>query len=333
MTGNDPAERVNASWRLASTPIRFTTTKRSGYLSVRAAPLDARRRAAPKSFTRGLGATAVQPQRRVVLVTGCSTGIGREAVTHLAQAGFLVVATARKAADVAGLAVPGSVEAETLDVTKAADRERVVAAAIKRHGRIDALVNNAGFGAVAAAEETTPDLMRRMFDTNLFGAHELTRLVLPHMRRQGHGRVVNVSSLSGHIAVPMMSAYCATKFALRAMTQAMDVEVRGFGVRAVLVEPGFVRTGFGSRSTKETLATVADRDASPYARFHAVWARRREGSHGAPASAIAHCIVRACSDRRPRMHYYAPFHAKMYNLAKRLLPDAWLMAAVARKFR
>lgn len=276
---------------------------------------------------------AVQPQRPVALVTGCSTGIGREAVTHLAKAGFLVVATARKAEAILDLAAPGSVETDVLDVTSPADRERVVAGILRRHGRIDALVNNAGWGAVAAAEETTPDLLQRMFDTNVFGAHELSRLALPQMRRQGSGRIVNVSSVSGHIAVPMMSAYCATKFALRAITLAMDVEVRGFGIRAVLVEPGFVRTGFGQRSTIETLATVADRDASPYARFHARWARRRARSHGAPPTVIAQCIVRACTAKRPRIHYFAPLHAKALNLVKRWLPDSWLQAAVARPFR
>lgn len=269
----------------------------------------------------------------VVLVTGCSTGIGRVAVGHLADAGFLVVATARKLADVADLVAPGRVEAEALDVTSAADRRRVVEAILRRHGRLDALVNNAGWGAVAAAEETTPELMQRMFDTNLFGAHELTRLALPHMRRQGHGRIVNVSSVSGHIAVPMMSAYCATKFALRALTLAMDVEVRPHGVRAVLVEPGFVRTGFGQRSTRETQAAVADLAASPYARFHARWARRRSGSHGCDPSVIARSIVRACKARRPRVHYFQPLHAKALNVLKRTLPDSWFQAGLGRYFR
>ncbi|HJQ92712.1 MAG TPA: SDR family oxidoreductase [Candidatus Thermoplasmatota archaeon] len=269
----------------------------------------------------------------VALVTGCSTGIGREAVGQLAEAGFLVVATARQAADIADLAAPGRVETEVLDVTKAADRKRVVAAVLRRHGRIDALVNNAGWGVVAAAEETTPELMQRIFDTNLFGLHELTRLVLPAMREAGRGRVVNVSSLSGHIAVPMMSAYCATKFALRALTLAMDVEVRPHGLRAVLVEPGFVKTGFGARSTKETLAAVADRGASPYAALHAKWAKRRAGSHGAAPGKVARCIVKACRARRPRIHYYVPLHGKVLNLLKRWLPDAWWTAYFVSRSR
>lgn len=275
---------------------------------------------------------AVQQAKPVVLVTGCSTGIGREAVGHLARAGCLVVATARRATDIADLAAPGQVETEVLDVTSAKDRQRVIEAVLRRHGRIDALVNNAGFGAVAAAEETTPDLMQRLFETNVFGLHELTRLVLPAMRHQGSGRIVNVSSVSGHIAVPMMSAYCATKFALRALTLAMDVEVRPLGLRAVLVEPGFVRTGFGARSTQETMAVVGDREGSPYARFHARWARRRKAGHGAPPATVARAIVKACTDRRPRVHYFVPMHAKVYNVLKRLVPDSWFQRGLRAKF-
>jgi NAD(P)-dependent dehydrogenase (short-subunit alcohol dehydrogenase family) len=269
----------------------------------------------------------------VALVTGCSTGIGREAVLHLRRAGFLVVATARKAEAIAELAAAGDVETDVLDVTSDADRRRVVAAVLARHGRVDALVNNAGWGAVVSSEETAPDLMLRMFDTNVFGAHELARLVLPPMRRQGSGRIVNVASVAGHVAVPMMGSYCATKFALRALTQAMDVEVRGFGVRALLVEPGFIRTRFGERSAAETGAAVADPAASPYARFYRRWAKRRAGDHGAHPRVVARAIVRACASAAPRFHSFVPLHAKAANVLKRLLPDSALSLAMRAYFR
>ena len=270
--------------------------------------------------------------RPVVLVTGCSGGIGHATALHLHAQGCIVVATARRPEAIADLAEAG-MEVEALDVTHEADRRRVVAAVMARHGRIDAVVNNAGFGAIAAAEETTPDLLQRMFDTNLFGGHELTRLALPIMRDQGHGRIVNVSSVAGHIPIPMQSAYCATKFALRAMTMVMDVEVRDFGIRACLIEPGWVNTDFGKRSTKETQQTVRDGAAGPYARFHDKWARRRaKGGHGAPPERIAEAIGHACLAKRPRMHYFEPFHAKAFNVAKRVLPDAVLMHQIRRKF-
>jgi NAD(P)-dependent dehydrogenase (short-subunit alcohol dehydrogenase family) len=277
-------------------------------------------------------APAARP-KPVVLVTGCSTGIGRETVAHLRGAGFLVVATARKLAAVQDLAHAGDVEIDTLDVTSPGDRKRVVEAVLARHGRIDALVNNAGWGAVAAMEETTPELLQRMFETNVFGAHELTRLVLPTMRRQGHGRIVNVASVAGHIAVPMMGAYCATKFALRAMTLALDVEIRSFGLRACLVEPGFIKTQFGSRATVETQATVADPRHSPYSKFYARWAQRRAGDHGAHPRVIARRIVHACAAANPRLHSFAPLHAKAANLLKRWVPDAVMSAGMRAYFR
>lgn len=271
--------------------------------------------------------------RPVVLVTGCSTGIGREAVAHLRKAGFLVVATARRLDAIADLAAPGEVEVDALDVTVAAERARVVAAILVRHGRIDALVNNAGWGAVAAAEETTPELMQRMFDTNVFAAHELARLVLPPMRKAGGGRIVNVASVAGHIAVPLMGAYCATKFALRALTQAMDAEVRPFGVRALLIEPGFIKTKFGERASTETRAAVSDPRASPYAAMYRRWAKRRAGDHGAHPRVIARAIVHACASQSPRFHNFAPLHAKSANLLKRLLPDSVLSAGMRLYFR
>jgi len=278
---------------------------------------------------------ALPPDRPkpVVLVTGCSTGIGREAVAHLRKAGFLVVATARKADAIADLAAPGEVECDVLDVTSEPDRRRVVDGVLARHGRVDALVNNAGWGAMAAMEDTSPELMRRMFETNVVAINELARLVLPGMRARGSGRIVNVASVAGHIAVPGLGTYSATKFALRAMTMAMDAEVRRFGVRAVLIEPGFIKTRFGVRASAETRQAIADPAASPYAAMYRRWAKRRAGDHGAHPRVIARRIVHACAAATPRFHNFAPFHAKAANVAKRLLPDAVLQAGLRGYFR
>lgn len=279
-------------------------------------------------------AARVPPSAKpVALVTGCSTGIGREAVGHLARAGFLVVATARRPESIQDLARPGEVEAERLDVTDAAQRQAVVEAVLARHGRIDALVNNAGFGAVLAIEDTGPEAMKAMFDTNVFGLHELTRLVLPAMRRQRSGRIVNVASIAGHVSVPMLGAYCATKFAVRALTQALDNEVRQFGIRAVLIEPGVIRTEFGNRSVAEHQAHVPDAEASPYAGLYRRWAHLRMLRGGAHPRIIARAIVRSCAAQTPRFHNFAPLSAKASNLAKRLLPDAVVNAGFRVYFR
>lgn len=279
-------------------------------------------------------------RRPVVIVTGCSTGIGREAVQHLRQAGFLVVATARRVDSILDLAARGECEAHRLDVTDASQRKALVDDIVARHGRIDALVNNAGFGAVLAVEDTTPEAMRTMFDTNVFGLHELTRLVLPHMRKQRSGRIVNVASVAGHVSVPLLGAYCATKFALRALTQALDNEVRQFGVRALLVEPGVIKTKFGDRSMSESrVAFGVHGDAkdhyagSPYESMYRRWERRRMLRGGAHPDVVAKAIVRACASHAPRFHNFAPLSAKATNLAKRLLPDSLIDAGMRSYFR
>lgn len=270
--------------------------------------------------------------RPVVLVTGCSSGIGREATVRLARAGAHVVATARRVETLDDLRGP-HVAAMALDVTDAAQCAAVVAAVLEAHGRIDALVNNAGFGVMTAVEDTDTDLLRRMLATNVEGPHALARLVLPGMRARGRGRIINVSSIAGHVAVPMMGAYCATKFALRALTQALHNEVRPFGVHAGLVEPGVIRTDFGARSLRELREAVPDPSASPYAPWYARWERMRASRGGAHPRTVARRIVHACLAQRPRFHYFSPLHAKVANVAKRLLPDAALHLGYRAWFR
>ncbi|MEK6984928.1 MAG: SDR family oxidoreductase [Candidatus Thermoplasmatota archaeon] len=257
----------------------------------------------------------------VVLVTGTSSGIGREAVAHLRSAGALVIATARKMDAIADLAAPGEVECLALDVTDDASRKAAVAEVLARHGRIDALVNNAGYGAMLAVEETPGDAMRRMYETNLFGPHELARLVLPTMRKQGTGRIVNVASIAGHVSVPLLGAYCSTKFALRALTQALNNEIRPLGLRAALIEPGVIKTNFGTHSLKEATTAGANLEG-PYAPYYRRWGEMRMLGGGAHPRVIARRIVHACLAQSPRFHYFAPAQAKLGNLSKRLLPDA-----------
>ncbi len=269
----------------------------------------------------------------VVLVTGTSSGIGREAVHHLRDAGCLVIATARRPESIADLAVAGKVETLELDVTSDANRRAVVDDVLRRHGRIDALVNNAGYGAMLAVEDTSDEAIKRMFETNLFAVHALTRLVLPGMRAQGSGRIVNVASIAGHVAVPTLGAYCSTKFALRALSQAMHVEVKPFGIHVALIEPGVITTNFGTHSLAQTKAAGADLEG-PYARLYARYARTRATRVGKQPSIIATRIVRAVTSKRPKFHYFAPTKdAKLGNLAKRLIPDGILNWGMARYFR
>jgi NAD(P)-dependent dehydrogenase (short-subunit alcohol dehydrogenase family) len=178
---------------------------------------------------------------RVWLITGASSGFGRAIAAAALEAGDSVVAAARRTealGDLAERAQPVS-----LDVTDAAQRETAVAEAIERFGRIDVLVNNAGRTQVGAVEETTDEELRSLFELHFFAPAALTRLVLPQMRGQGGGAIVQMSSVGGQVTAPGFGAYCATKFALEGLTETLRDEVAGFGIRTLIVEPGAFRTG------------------------------------------------------------------------------------------
>ena len=180
---------------------------------------------------------------RTWLITGATSGFGR-AITEAALArGDSVVATSRRTDGLADLAEDDRVLVTRLDVTDAVQREAAVAAALDRFGRIDVLVNNAGRTQVGAVEETTEDELRFLFDLHFFAPAALTRLVLPTMRAQGSGAIVQMSSVGGQVTAPGFGAYCATKFALEGLTETLRDEVAAFGVHTLIVEPGAFRTG------------------------------------------------------------------------------------------
>jgi NAD(P)-dependent dehydrogenase (short-subunit alcohol dehydrogenase family) len=194
---------------------------------------------------------------RVWLITGASSGFGRAIAEAAVAADDTVVATARNAAVLSGLAAahPGQVEALPLDVTDTAAIGPAVQDVIDRHGRIDVLVNNAGRGHVGAAEETSDDELRSLFDVHVFGPAALTRAVLPYMRARHSGSIVQMSSMGGQMSFAGFSAYSATKFALEGMSEALADEVRPLGIRVLIVEPGSFRTGFfGSTCDSDQIA-------------------------------------------------------------------------------
>src|SRR5947208_12906227 len=182
---------------------------------------------------------------RVAVVTGASSGIGEAAARALAGAGFTVYGTSRKA--VAG-EKRGEVVFVALDVTDDDSVAGVVREVLDRSGRIDVLVNNAGLGIAGAAEESSIEQARALFDTNLFGAIRMTRAVLPRMREQGNGRVINLSSVLGLVPAPFGALYAATKHAIEGYSESLAHEVREYGVRVLLVEPAYTRTSFDANS-------------------------------------------------------------------------------------
>lgn len=183
------------------------------------------------------------PTDRIWLITGCASGFGRALAEAVLARGEAVVATARRVEQLADLAASDRVYPVALDVTSAAQRDAAIGSVVSRFGRVDVLVNNAGRTQVGAVEETTEEELRALFDLHFFAPVALTRAVLPIMRAQGGGAIVQMSSVGGQVTAPGFGAYCATKFALEGFTETLRDEVAPFGINTMIVEPGAFRTG------------------------------------------------------------------------------------------
>jgi NAD(P)-dependent dehydrogenase (short-subunit alcohol dehydrogenase family) len=259
----------------------------------------------------------------VALVTGASSGIGRATAQALVHAGFDVVGTSRDAAQVTET---GGVTFVDLDVTSDESVSHAVKQVVDRFGRIDVLVNNAGIGATGAAEETSEELARRLFEVNFFGVLRMTRAVLPHMRAQGQGRIINMSSVVGFIPAPFMAVYAATKHALEGYSESLDHEVRAEGVRVLLVQPAYTRTGF------EGNALESDAPLDVYAVQREVSSRVLAAAieGGDHPEVVGRAVVVAATDKRPRLRYTAGTTAGRVSALRRLVPARAFDAQIRR---
>jgi NAD(P)-dependent dehydrogenase (short-subunit alcohol dehydrogenase family) len=273
----------------------------------------------------------------VVLITGATSGIGREASLHLAGLGWRVLATGRNAALLEQLqAEAGKLPLQTLrlDVT---DESSIAAAAeeVSRrtdgHG-LDALVNNAGFGFMAPMELITPEDLRAQLETNVVGLVRVTQAFLPAMRARGAGRIVHIGSVVGKVCLPLQGVYCATKHAVEALSDAMRLELRPFGVHVSLVEPGTIRSNFGGTATS-TLARYRAMD-SPYGpafdRYEQLLANEYRRAPG--PLCVARTIARILRARRPGARYVSPRLPLVLIWLSRILPTRWFDAILARMF-
>jgi NAD(P)-dependent dehydrogenase (short-subunit alcohol dehydrogenase family) len=253
--------------------------------------------------------------RQVALVTGASSGIGEAAARALVDAGFTVYGTSRRAA--AG-EERGGVVFLPLDVTDDQSVASAVREVLARSGRIDVLVNNAGIGIAGAAEESSIEQARALFETNLFGLIRVTRAVLPYMRAQGSGRIINVSSVVGLIPVPFMALYASSKHALEGYSESLDHELREHGVRVLLVEPGFTKTAF------DTNLAAADEPLPLYAQRREILdAGLAEAlKAGDEPSVAGRAVVAAATDKRPNLRYPAGKAARRVSTARRFVPVA-----------
>ena len=271
---------------------------------------------------------------QVLLITGSSSGIGRAAAVEAAARGHRVFASARDPADVADLAKLGVIEPLALDVTETGSAQRAVAEVLRRAGRLDALVNNAGYGQYGAVEDVALSQWRRQYEVNVFGAIAMIQAVLPAMRKAGGGTIVNVSSVAGKVAIPFAAAYCSSKHALEAISDSLRVEVAPFGIRVVVVEPGPIATKFGDRARAE-VAPLMGRDG-PYKDFYVAAERAMETDFRrgqVPASNVARVILDAIEARRPRTRYAVTTMAKLALPAKRLLSDRAMDRAMRRSLK
>ena len=238
---------------------------------------------------------------QVVLITGCSTGIGRDLAGRLAQSGYAVVATARKAETLD--AVPAALKLP-LDVTKPESVHEAVECTLERFGRIDVLVNNAGYAVRGAVEEVPVEQVQQMFDVNVFGTLRMIREVAPHMRRQGSGRIVNLSSIAGRLATPVNGAYSASKYAVEALSNSLRWELAPFGIQVVLIEPGSIKTQFLDTAEAHTQDILSD-PASAYQTLYRQSAQATASmSRGAPGpAAVSRVIQGAIEAPRPKARY------------------------------
>ena len=275
---------------------------------------------------------------QTVLITGCSTGIGYETALHLARGGWRVFATMRdpkKAGPLRAAAKGLPLEILPLDVTRPASVRKAVAQVLRRAGRIDALVNNAGYGVFGASDEFTDAECRAQFDTNLYGLHRVTRECLPVMRRQGGGRVILVGSLAGRVAFAGIGLYCASKFAVEAYTESLRLEGAPFGVQAAVVEPGQIRTPFKVNQVRSK--RLASGSSAHQGGMEAAYAASKFRGDRAPGpEAVARAIGGALAAPRMKTRYPVGPDAVWFPRIRWVLPEsAWglLMRGVYWTYR
>jgi NAD(P)-dependent dehydrogenase (short-subunit alcohol dehydrogenase family) len=277
------------------------------------------------------------PVSKAVLITGCSTGIGRATAAHLAARGWRVYATARRLEAIADLAA-GGCKTLALDVCDETSIRAAVDTVVRTEGAVGVLINNAGYGQEGVFEEVPMAEVRRQFETNVFGLTLLTQLVLPGMRGQHWGKIVNVSSMGGKLTLPGGAFYHASKHAVEAISDALRFEVKGFGVDVIVIEPGPIKTQFGDTAVDRLRGVEAG--SGPYAKFNAILAQRiREAYDGSPMArfaagpeAVAEVIEQAITAARPRTRYPVTFAARFLMRLRSWLPDRAFDAFLRTQF-
>ena len=267
-----------------------------------------------------------QSKGKVALVTGASSGIGEATAERLAKAGYKVYGTSRRGAQ----AGKRSFEMLSLDVTSDESVEAAVSEVMRRDGRIDLLVNNAGFSvAPAGAEESSLDQARSIFETNFFGLIRMTRAIVPHMRLQGSGRIINIGSVLGFLPMPYGALYAATKHAVEGYSESLDHELRTRGIRVSVIEPAYTKTPFDANFMEPDAKLDEYREAREglNKRVNEVMATAE------PPGVVADTVLKAASAARPKLRYAAGRLAKRLRFLRRLAPAGLVDAGIRRDLR
>ena len=265
---------------------------------------------------------------KTILITGCSSGIGYTTANILRAKGHNVIASARNSLDVERLRKEGFNTLQ-LDLAQSANIKRAVHEMLElTGGKIDALFNNGAFGQPGAVEDLSREILTAQFETNFFGTHELTNLVLPLMRKQGHGRIIYNSSILGFVAMPYRGAYNASKFALEGLADTLRLELHGSGIYISLVEPGPIISEFRANSYNLYKQHIDPTHSYHKSAYEVMEARLQKAGPAVfftlPAQSVADKVVHAVESKRPKARYYVTFPTYLFAFLKRVLPNSWL---------
>ncbi|MET3600542.1 SDR family oxidoreductase [Martelella mangrovi] len=273
-------------------------------------------------------------EKSTIIVTGCSSGIGAFCARALHADGWRVFATARREDDLAALAADG-LEALYLDYTDNASIAALVETVLQRTGgKLDALFNNGAYGQTGAVEDVATDVLRAQFEANVFGWHELTRQIVPVMRAQGHGRIVQCSSILGLLPYRYRGPYSASKYALEALSLTLRMELEGTGIFVSLIEPGPIASKFTANALKHIRANI-DLEGSVHAEDYRRQLARLDGSgpanrHKLAPDAVHAVLLKALTAKRPKPHYLVTTPAKQGAILKRAMPADWFYRLMGR---
>lgn len=267
-------------------------------------------------------------QEKIVFITGCSTGIGYTTALLLKKRGYRVICSARQAADIARLQSEGF-EALYLDLADS----KSIHLAVKElqaltDGKIDGLFNNAAYGQPGAVEDLTRAVLNEQFETNFFGTHELTNLIIPLMRKQGHGRIIYNSSILGFVAMRYRGAYNASKFALEGLVDTLRIELYDSNIKFCLIEPGPITSHFRKNAFAKYKQNIDSQNSFHKKTYQLMEQRlQKEGPAAAftlPAEAVAKRVIHALEAKNPKVRYYVTFPTYLFGFLKRVLPITWL---------